>query len=101
MQDVDLGGVDATLTEVAATRPHAKLAQVVHHYLARLDEDGPEPDQTQGRVLSLATHADGSVTGRIELAALGGEKVESAVEDAIEGRPPTVQARAPGPPSAR
>src|SRR3954454_8322745 len=51
-QDVDLGGVDATLTEVATTRPHAELAQVVHHYLARLDEDGPEPDPTQGRVLS-------------------------------------------------
>ncbi|HEY4624496.1 MAG TPA: DUF222 domain-containing protein [Blastococcus sp.] len=83
-QDVDLGGVDATLTEVATTRPHAELAQVVHHYLARLDEDGPEPDPTQGRVLSLAKHADGSVTGRFELDALGGEKLQTALEALVQ-----------------
>src|SRR3954471_12406454 len=82
-QDVDLGG-DATLTEVATTRPHAELAQVVHHYLARLDEDGPEPDPTQGRVLSLAKHADGSVTGRFELDALGGEKLQTALEALVQ-----------------
>src|SRR4051794_16320727 len=78
------GGVDATLTEVATTRPHAELAQVVHHYLARLDEDGPEPDPTQGRVLSLAKHADGSVTGRFELDALGGEKLQTALEALVQ-----------------
>ena len=43
-QGVDLAAVDATLTEVAATQPHAQLARVVGHYLARLDPDGPEPD---------------------------------------------------------
>src|SRR3954452_6101510 len=78
------GGVDATLTEVATTRPHAELAQVVHHYLARLDEDGPEPDPTQGRVLSPAKHADGSVTGRFELDALGGEKLQTALEALVQ-----------------
>ena len=41
-----------------------ELAQVVHHYLARLDPDGPEPDPTEDRSLSIAKHADGSVTGR-------------------------------------
>src|SRR4051795_6496286 len=83
-QDVDLGGVDATLTEVATTRPHAELAQVVHHYLGRLDEDGLEPDPTQGRVLSLAKHANGSVTGRFELDALGGEKLQTALEALVQ-----------------
>ena len=28
---------------------YAQLGQVVHHYLARLDPDGPEPDPTEGR----------------------------------------------------
>ena len=54
-----------SLAEVAATRPHGELAQVVHHYLDRLDPDGPEPDPTEGRSLSIAKHADGSVTGRV------------------------------------
>jgi hypothetical protein len=43
-QDVDLAGVDTALAEVAATRPFRDLGQVVQHYLARLDPDGPEPD---------------------------------------------------------
>ena len=38
------------LAETAATRPHDELTQVVHHYLARLDPDGPEPDPTEGAV---------------------------------------------------
>ena len=73
-QGVDLAGIDAALAETAATRPHVELKQVVHHYLARLDPDGPEPDPTEGRSLSIAKHADGSVTGRFELDAVGGEK---------------------------
>ena len=52
--------VDAALADVAATRPHAELAQVVHHYLARLDPDGPEPDPTEGRRLTIVQHPDGS-----------------------------------------
>jgi Domain of unknown function (DUF222) len=39
-QGVDLAEVDATLAVVAATRVHAELGQVVHHYLSRLDPDG-------------------------------------------------------------
>src|SRR4051812_7635005 len=50
-QGVDLTEVDATLTEVAATQPHARLTQVVGHFLARLDPDGVEPDPTEGRSL--------------------------------------------------
>jgi hypothetical protein len=41
-QDVDLAAVDATPADVAATRPHGELSQVVHHYLARLDPDSTE-----------------------------------------------------------
>jgi hypothetical protein len=42
-QGVDLAAVDATLAQVAATSTHADLGKVVHHYLERLDPDGPNP----------------------------------------------------------
>ncbi|MCF6745635.1 DUF222 domain-containing protein, partial [Blastococcus sp. KM273128] len=61
-QGVDLAGVDAAFAEVAASRPHAELRQVVAHYLARLDPDGPEPDPTEGRSLTFTRHADGSMS---------------------------------------
>jgi hypothetical protein len=73
-QGVDLAEVDAVLAETAATREHAHLGQVVHHYLARLDPDGTEPDPTEGRSLTLAKHADGSLSLRGELDPVGGEK---------------------------
>jgi hypothetical protein len=79
-QDVDLAAVDATLADVAATRPYGQLGQVVHHYLARLDPDGTEPDPTERRALSIARHPDGSLTGRLELDAVGGEKLQAALE---------------------
>jgi Domain of unknown function (DUF222) len=85
---VDLAGVDATLAAVAATRPHADLAKVVHHYLARLDQDGPEPDPTAQRALTLAKHADGSVTGRFALDPVGGEKVQAVVESLTQAHRP-------------
>ncbi|MGY1835390.1 DUF222 domain-containing protein, partial [Blastococcus sp. SYSU DS0510] len=87
-QDVDLAGVDAALAEVAASRPHAELRQVVAHYLARLDPDGPEPDPTDQRSLSLTKHADGSVSGRFELDAVGGEKFQAAVESLLQAARP-------------
>jgi hypothetical protein len=73
-QGVDRAEVDAVLAETAATREHAHLGQVVHHYLARLDPDGTEPDPTEGRSLTLAKHADGSLSLRGELDPVGGEK---------------------------
>ena len=42
-------GRRGVLADTAATRPVKELAQVVHHYLARLDPDGTEPDPTEGR----------------------------------------------------
>jgi hypothetical protein len=87
-QGVDLDGVDAALAEVAATRPITELAQVVHHYLARLDPDGPEPDPTEQRGLTIAKHADGSITGRFDLDAVGGEKVQAALESIVQASRP-------------
>jgi Domain of unknown function (DUF222) len=74
-RDVDLAAVDAVLAETAATRQHAQLGRVVHHYLSRLDPDGIEPDPTEQRALWIARHADGSRTLHGELDAVGGEKV--------------------------
>ena len=87
-QGVDLAAVDATLADVAATRPHSELAQVVHHYLERLDPDGVEPDPTEGRSLSIAKHSDGSVTGRFDLDAVGGEKVQTVLESMVQAARP-------------
>jgi hypothetical protein len=83
-QGVDLAAVDAVLTDVACERPHADVAKAVHHYLDLLDADGPEPDPTEGRRLAIVTHADGSITGRLDLDAAGGEKVQAALESLVQ-----------------
>ena len=88
VQGVDLAAVDQTLAEVAATRPPGELAQVVHHYLARLDPDGTEPDPTERRSLSFARHAGGWVTGRFELDPVGGEKVQAVLESMVQADRP-------------
>jgi hypothetical protein len=89
-QGVELAEVDAVLAETAATRQHVQLGRVVGHYLARLDPDGPEPDPTEGRSLTLARHSDGTVALRGQLDAVGGEKLAAALESlAQSGRPAT------------
>ncbi|SHN87150.1 HNH endonuclease, partial [Geodermatophilus obscurus] len=85
-QGVDLGAVDTVLTDIARERPHADTATAVHHYLDRLDADGPEPDPTEGRRLVIARHADGSITGRFDLDAVGGERLQAALEAVQAGR---------------
>jgi hypothetical protein len=87
-QGVDLAAVDATLTEVAATQPHAQLARVVHHYLTRLDPDGSEPDPTEGRSVTIARMLDGRRVIRGELDAVGGEKLEAALESIVQADRP-------------
>jgi hypothetical protein len=87
-QGVDVAEVAAVLTEVAATRRHAELGPVVEHYLARLDPDGPEPDPTEQRSLTFARHADGSLTFRGELDAVGGEKFQTAIEAIVQADRP-------------
>jgi hypothetical protein len=87
-QGVDLGEIDRVLAETAATRPYVQLGQVVHHYLSRLDPDGSEPDPTEGRSLSLSKHSDGSLSIRGELDAVGGEKLQAALEAIVQAARP-------------
>jgi hypothetical protein len=83
-QGIDLTAVDELLTGVATGSPHADTAKAVDHYLDRLDADGPEPDPTEGRRLVIARHADGSISGRFDLDAMGGEKVQAALESLVQ-----------------
>ena len=92
-QGVDLAAGDAALATVAGTRQYVDLGKVVHHYLSRLDPDGPEPDPTESRSLSLAKHADGSLTGRLELDAVGGEKLQAALESILQANRPAGDTR--------
>src|SRR3954466_570949 len=87
-QGVELAEVDGVLAEVAATRQYGQLGRVVGHYLARLDPDGPEPDPTEGRSISLARHSDGTVSLRGQLDAVGGEKVQAALESFVQADRP-------------
>ncbi|MGY1730302.1 DUF222 domain-containing protein [Geodermatophilus sp. SYSU D01045] len=87
-QGVDLAVIDAVLTGVAVEREHADLVQVVQHYCNDLDPDGPEPDPTEGRSLTLARHADGSLSIRGHLDAVGGEKLQTALEAHVQADRP-------------
>ena len=79
-QGVDLAEVDRTLAAIAAARDIGQLTRVVHHYLSRLDPDGPEPDPTDERSLTLSKFSDGTVAVRGQLDAVGGEKLQAALE---------------------
>jgi hypothetical protein len=85
---VDLGEVDGVLTGVAVEQGHAALVAVVRRYLDALDPDGPEPDPTEGRSLTLAKHADGSLSLRGHLDAVGGEKLAAALEAHVQADRP-------------
>jgi hypothetical protein len=87
-QGVDLAEIDAALAEIAATQPHVQLGRAVHHYLACLDPDGPEPDPTEGRSLTLFKHADGTLGLRGQLDAVGGEKLQAALESIVQAARP-------------
>jgi hypothetical protein len=95
-QGVDLSDVDQALTEVATTQVHAALGTVVQHFLDRLNPDGTEPDPTEGRLLSIARHPDGSVSGRFELDAVGGEKVQAVLESMLQANRPAGDTRTRG-----
>ncbi|GAB3200129.1 HNH endonuclease signature motif containing protein [Geodermatophilus arenarius] len=85
---VDLAVIDAVLTGVAIEQSHADLVAVVQHYCDALDPDGPEPDPTAGRLLTLSRHADGSLTIRGHLDAVGGEKLQAALEAHVQADRP-------------
>ena len=87
-QGVDLAGIEEALVAIATGERYDRLGQAVEHYLNRLDPDGPEPDPTERRALHLTKHADGSVTGRFDLDAVGGEKVQTALEAHVQADRP-------------
>ena len=87
-QGIDLAPFDQAWTAVACEAPHQSLGIAVQAFAEALDPDGVEPDPTEGRSLTIAKHADGSVTGRFDLDALGGERVQAAIESIVQaGRP--------------
>jgi hypothetical protein len=92
-QGVDPAAVDQLLAGVAASRPHADLVTAVQHYLARLEPDGPEPDPTATRSLTIAKHPDGATTGRWELDAVGSEKVQAPLEALCQANRPAGDTR--------
>jgi hypothetical protein len=83
-QGVDLAGIEAALIDVATGQRYDRLGQAVEHYLNRLDPDGPEPDPTEGRSLHITKHADGSVSGRFDLDAVGAERVQTVLESFLQ-----------------
>ncbi|KGH48286.1 endonuclease [Modestobacter caceresii] len=87
-QGVDLAAFDRVWAQVAAESPHQSLVAAVQAFEDALDPDGPEPDPTEGRRLSIAKHADGSITGRFDLDAVGGEKVQAAIESIVQANRP-------------
>ncbi|WP_222195416.1 HNH endonuclease signature motif containing protein [Modestobacter italicus] len=87
-QGVDLGAFDQAWAAVAVGSPHQSLVAAVQAFEAALDPDGVEPDPTEGRRLTIAKHADGTVTGRFDLDAVGGEKVQAAIESIVQADRP-------------
>ncbi|MFQ1000578.1 DUF222 domain-containing protein [Modestobacter sp. SSW1-42] len=87
-QGVDLAAFDRDWATIAAGAPHDVLKVAVRAFEDALDPDGAEPDPTEGRRLSIAKHADGSVTGRFDLDAVGGEKVQAAIESIVQAARP-------------
>ncbi|MGY1753525.1 DUF222 domain-containing protein [Blastococcus sp. SYSU D01042] len=99
-QAVDVEQIDQALTHAAMTAPHADLRQAVGHYLARLDPDGPEPDPTENRSLTITRDRNGTVVGRFVLDAVGGEKVQAAIESIRQASRPAGDTRSRGQQSA-
>ncbi|MCZ2806439.1 DUF222 domain-containing protein [Modestobacter sp. VKM Ac-2983] len=87
-QGIDLGAFDQVWAQVATESPHDSLAAAVQAFENALDPDGPEPDPTEGRRFTMVKHADGTVTGRLELDAAGGEKVQAALESIVQADRP-------------
>ncbi|MGY1784948.1 DUF222 domain-containing protein [Geodermatophilus sp. SYSU D00698] len=92
-QGVDLAVVDAVFTGVAVEREHADLVAVVQGYCDDLDPDGREPDPTEGRSLTLSRHADGSLSFRGHLDAVGGERLQTALEAHVQADRPAGDGR--------
>jgi hypothetical protein len=92
-RDIDVAAIDAALAATAASAPHATVKLAVGHYLACLDPDGVEPDPTEGRSLTISRHADGCVSVRGQLDAVGGEKLQAALESIVQAARPAGDTR--------
>ncbi|TFV48180.1 HNH endonuclease signature motif containing protein [Blastococcus sp. TF02A_35] len=90
---VDLAEIDLLLTDVARNQFHPALRRAVAHYLDRLDPDGPEPDPTEQRSLTFSKHPDGTVSGRFDLDAVGGEKAQAVIESLVQACRPAGDTR--------
>ncbi len=95
-QGIDLAELDRTLATVAAERHIEQLSRVVHHYLSCLDPDGPEPDPTDERSITISTFSDGTVVVRGQLDAVGGEKLKAALESVVQADRPKGDLRTRG-----
>ncbi|MCZ2836786.1 HNH endonuclease signature motif containing protein [Modestobacter sp. VKM Ac-2985] len=87
-QGIDLGGFDQVWARVAEESPHESLTAAVQAFEDALDPDGPEPDPTEGRRLTIVKHADGSISLRADLDVVGGEKVQAAIESIVQADRP-------------
>ncbi|QXG76972.1 HNH endonuclease [Modestobacter sp. L9-4] len=87
-QGIDLAPFDEAWTAVASAAPYHSLVAAVQAFEDALDPDGIEPDPTEGRRLTIARHADGTVTGRFDLDVVGGEKVQAAIESIVQADRP-------------
>ncbi|MCZ2839879.1 HNH endonuclease signature motif containing protein [Modestobacter sp. VKM Ac-2985] len=87
-QGIDLTAFDQVWARVATESPHESLAAAVQAFENALDPDGPEPDPTEGRRLTIVKHADGSISLRADLDVVGGEKVQAAIESIVQADRP-------------
>uniref|UniRef100_UPI00261867EE hypothetical protein n=1 Tax=Mycobacterium sp. TaxID=1785 RepID=UPI00261867EE len=81
--NIDLAVIDTALAAVAVGEGYDKLVAVVRYYREALDPDGPEPDPTEGRRLSFATHLDGSGDFTGHLDPMGLEKLKATLESMV------------------
>jgi hypothetical protein len=87
-QGIDLAAVDEAVTTVATEQSHDRLAAVVRYYRQALDPDGDEPDPTEGRRLGFTKHVDGPLGISGQLDAVGGEKLQAALEAIVQASRP-------------
>ncbi len=92
-QGLDYGQVEQTLTALAAAGTHQDTVSGVGHYLSRLDPDGPEPDPTEQRGLTLSARGDGSLGLHGAVDGIGGEKVRTALESVVQADRPAGDTR--------
>ena len=87
-QGIDVSAVEAGVVALAATTGPADVRTVVRTYLAGLDPDGPEPDPTEQRSLTVSSYGEGMVAVRGQLDAVGGERLRAALQSVVQADRP-------------